>query len=152
MRVQLCGGGAGKARHQHRASVVLIDGPTDLVRKVRGLTRARRTEDSVFARNRMIRPAKVVKIRRAAINRILCHGVLHKSEIEQEFGIEFDRTFAPELARLAPFVEDGLLDMDGDVIQTSLLGRIFIRNIAMIFDPYLEKQKLDSKPLFSKTL
>jgi oxygen-independent coproporphyrinogen-3 oxidase len=91
-------------------------------------------------------------LRRTVINRILCHGVLHKSEIEKEFGIEFDKAFAPELDRLAPFVTDGLLDVDGDVIQTSLLGRIFIRNVAMVFDPYLEKQKLDSRPLFSKTL
>ncbi|MGH9681641.1 MAG: oxygen-independent coproporphyrinogen III oxidase, partial [Candidatus Acidiferrales bacterium] len=91
-------------------------------------------------------------LRRAVINRILCHGVLHKSEIEREFGVDFDRTFATELDRLAPFVADGLLDMNGDVMETSLLGRIFIRNIAMVFDPYLEKQKLDSKPLFSKTL
>jgi len=38
------------------------------------------------------------------------------------------------------------------VLSTSLLGRIFIRNIAMLFDPYLEKQQLESRPLFSKTL
>jgi oxygen-independent coproporphyrinogen-3 oxidase len=74
------------------------------------------------------------------------------SEIEQEFGIAFDKTFAPEIARLAPFVSDGLLELDGDMMRTSMLGRIFIRNIAMVFDPYLEKQKLESRPLFSKTL
>jgi oxygen-independent coproporphyrinogen-3 oxidase len=91
-------------------------------------------------------------LRRAVISRILCHGVLHMSEIEQEFGIAFDKTFAPEIARLAPFVSDGLLELDGDMMRTSMLGRIFIRNIAMVFDPYLEKQKLESRPLFSKTL
>jgi len=91
-------------------------------------------------------------LRRTVINRILCHGVLHKSEIEKEFGIDFDKAFAPEIEHLAPFVADGLLEIEGDLIQTSLLGRIFIRNIAMAFDPYLEKQKLDSRPLFSKTL
>jgi hypothetical protein len=32
------------------------------------------------------------------------------------------------------------------------LGRIFIRNAAMIFDRYLTEQKMDAKPLFSKTL
>jgi hypothetical protein len=37
-------------------------------------------------------------------------------------------------------------------IRTTWLGRIFIRNLAMIFDPYLEKQHLNAKPLFSKTL
>jgi oxygen-independent coproporphyrinogen-3 oxidase len=91
-------------------------------------------------------------LRRTVISRILCHGVLHASEIEHEFGIEFDKTFAPEIARLAPFVSDGLLELEGGVIRTSLLGRIFIRNIAMVFDPYLEKQNLESRPLFSKTL
>ena len=91
-------------------------------------------------------------LRRTVISRILCHGVLHASEIEREFGIVFDQTFAPEIARLAPFISDGLVDLDGGVIRTSLLGRIFIRNIAMVFDPYLEKQKLESRPLFSKTL
>jgi hypothetical protein len=37
-------------------------------------------------------------------------------------------------------------------IRATWLGRIFIRNLAMVFDPYLEKQQLVSKPLFSKTL
>jgi oxygen-independent coproporphyrinogen-3 oxidase len=91
-------------------------------------------------------------LRRTVISRILCHGVLHTSEIERQFGIVFDETFAPEIARLAPFISDGLVDFDGGVLTTSLLGRIFIRNIAMVFDPYLEKQKLESRPLFSKTL
>jgi oxygen-independent coproporphyrinogen-3 oxidase len=91
-------------------------------------------------------------LRRTVINRILCHGLLIKAEIDREFGINFDETFAPEIARLASFVSDGLVDLDGGMIRTSLLGRIFIRNIAMVFDPYLEKQKLDSRQLFSKTL
>ena len=91
-------------------------------------------------------------LRRAVISRILCHGVLHKSEIEREFGIVFDETFAPEIARLSTFVSDGLLEIEGGVIRASLLGRIFIRNIAMVFDPYLEKQQLEIHPLFSKTL
>jgi oxygen-independent coproporphyrinogen-3 oxidase len=91
-------------------------------------------------------------MRRSVITRILCHGMIRKSEIEREFGINFDQTFATEIARLAPFVADGLVEIQGDEIGTSLLGRIFIRNIAMIFDPYLEKQKLESRPLFSKTL
>src|ERR1700716_2738775 len=91
-------------------------------------------------------------LRRTVISRILCHGVLHTSEIEREFGIVFDDRFAPEIVRLAPFISDGLVDLDGGVLSTSLLGRIFIRNLAMVFDPYLEKQQLESRPLFSKTL
>ena len=91
-------------------------------------------------------------LRRTVISRILCHGVLHKNEIEREFGIDFDQTFAPEIAKLDSFLSDGLVEFDGDWIRTSLLGRIFIRNVAMVFDPYLEKQKLESRQLFSKTL
>jgi oxygen-independent coproporphyrinogen III oxidase len=91
-------------------------------------------------------------LRRAIISRILCHGVLHKSEIEREFGIVFDQTFAGEIARLGSFLSDGLVELEGDLIRTTMLGRVFIRTIAMVFDPYLEKQKLESRPLFSKTL
>ena len=39
-----------------------------------------------------------------------------------------------------------------DEIRVTLLGRIFIRNVAMLFDPYLEKQHMAENPLFSKTL
>jgi oxygen-independent coproporphyrinogen-3 oxidase len=75
-----------------------------------------------------------------------------KEEISQEFGIDFDRYFAEELTRLEPFREDGLIVLDPNEIRTTPLGRIFIRNAAMLFDPYLEKQHLNAKSLFSKTL
>jgi len=42
--------------------------------------------------------------------------------------------------------------LEPEEIRATWLGRIFIRNLAMVFDPYLEKQRLAAKPLFSKTL
>jgi oxygen-independent coproporphyrinogen III oxidase len=92
------------------------------------------------------------RLRRALITRLLCHAVICRSEISREFGVDFDDYFAPELARLHPFVEDRLIELKGDEIRVTFLGRIFIRNLAMIFDPYLEKQHLAEQPLFSKTL
>jgi oxygen-independent coproporphyrinogen-3 oxidase len=92
------------------------------------------------------------RLRRAVISRLLCHTIVLKQEIWQEFGIDFDSYFADELARLEPFREDGLVILNPGEIRTTWLGRIFIRNLAMIFDPYLEKQRLNAKPLFSKTL
>ena len=92
------------------------------------------------------------RLRRALITRLLCHAVICKGEIGREFGIDFDDYFAPELARLRPLVEDRLIEFGDDEIRVTLLGRIFIRNLAMIFDPYLEKQRLAEQPLFSKTL
>ena len=71
---------------------------------------------------------------------------------EKEFGIDFDTYFAPELQRIETPRDDGLLVISNDEIRATWLGRIFIRNLAMVFDPYLEKQHLDAKPLFSKTL
>jgi oxygen-independent coproporphyrinogen III oxidase len=89
-------------------------------------------------------------LRRAVINRILCHCVLVKGEIEAEFGIVFDEYFAAELARLQVPARDGLVDIGPDRITVLSLGRIFIRNIGMAFDRYLEKPR--DKPVFSRTL
>jgi oxygen-independent coproporphyrinogen-3 oxidase len=91
-------------------------------------------------------------VRRAVINRLLCHTVVPKQEIEKEFAIHFDDYFAKELRHLELPRADGLLTIENDEIRATWLGRIFIRNLAMYFDPYLEKQQLDAKPLFSKTL
>jgi oxygen-independent coproporphyrinogen-3 oxidase len=91
-------------------------------------------------------------LRRAVISRLLCHTIVIKDEISREFGVDFDGYFANELRRLEPSREDGLVLLERGEIRTTWLGRIFIRNLAMIFDPYLERQQLAAKPLFSKTL
>jgi len=92
------------------------------------------------------------ELRRAVISRLLCHTVVHKAEIENEFGIRFDEYFAPELARLGEYRADGLINGSQDEIRVTMLGRIFIRNVAMVFDAYLKDQAPESRPLFSKTL
>ena len=92
------------------------------------------------------------RLRRAVIGRLLCHTVVLKDEISREFGINFDEHFAEELRRFEPFREDGLVLHENGEIRATWLGRVFIRNLAMVFDPYLEKQQLAAKPLFSKTL
>lgn len=92
------------------------------------------------------------KLRRSIINRILCHTIILKSEIERDFGIEFDAHFAPELARLRELEGDGLVRVEGDRIQVAPLGRIFIRNIAMAFDAYLNRAEAARTQVFSKTL
>jgi oxygen-independent coproporphyrinogen III oxidase len=91
-------------------------------------------------------------IRREVISRLLCHTVIVKDEISKKFGIHFDEYFAAELEHLKMPQEDGLVVINDKEIRTAWLGRIFIRNLAMVFDPYLEKQQLAARPLFSKTL
>jgi oxygen-independent coproporphyrinogen-3 oxidase len=92
------------------------------------------------------------RIRRAVIGRLLCHTVILKHEIEREFQIAFDSYFALELARLEEPRHEGLVNLGPDEIRVTPLGRIFIRNVAMTFDRYLEEQRMLQRPLFSKTL
>ncbi|MBN1476361.1 coproporphyrinogen III oxidase, partial [Candidatus Sumerlaeota bacterium] len=90
------------------------------------------------------------RLRRAVIYALMCHGHLDKGEIESRFGVDFDDHFAPELSRLAPMVEDGLLTMQSDRIEVTLLGTIFVRNIGMVFDTYLSAPR--TQPTYSRTL
>jgi oxygen-independent coproporphyrinogen-3 oxidase len=91
-------------------------------------------------------------LRRAVIGRLLCHTVIPKREVEREFSINFDEYFAQELERLEEPRTEGLVALDSAEIRVTALGRIFIRNVAMIFDHYLREQQMDKRPLFSKTL
>lgn len=109
-------------------------------------------EDRGIATMRGYRHSEDDLLRRAVINRLLCHTVVIKEEISHEFGVDFDQYFAAELAQLEAPREDGLVLVDSKEVRATWLGRIFIRNLAMLFDPYLEKQHLNAKPLFSKTL
>jgi oxygen-independent coproporphyrinogen-3 oxidase len=92
------------------------------------------------------------KLRRSVINRILCHTVVVKSEIERDFGIDFDEHFASELGRLRELECDDLVRLDNGRIEVAPLGRIFIRNVAMMFDEYLKRPEPQRRRVFSQTL
>jgi oxygen-independent coproporphyrinogen-3 oxidase len=92
------------------------------------------------------------KLRRSIINRILCHTVVVKSEIERDFGVDFDEHFASELGRLRELERDDLVRLDDGRIKVAPLGRIFIRNVAMTFDEYLKRAEPERRRVFSQTL
>jgi oxygen-independent coproporphyrinogen-3 oxidase len=89
-------------------------------------------------------------LRRSVISRLLCHCILHKKEIEDEFNIRFEGYFAAEIKQLRRLESDGLVVLLPETIEVTLLGRIFLRNIGMVFDTYLRTPK--DRPIFSKTL
>jgi oxygen-independent coproporphyrinogen-3 oxidase len=91
--------------------------------------------------------------RRWVIGRLMCHGELRAAEFEAAFGQPFASRFASELAQLEPFLADGLLERaaDGSLVVMPL-GRLLVRNIAMVFDAYLAEQRKGEKPMFSKTV
>lgn len=90
------------------------------------------------------------KIRSRVIQNLLCHAVVVKKEIEQEFSIQFDSYFKNSLEQLIPLVQDGLVEISKDEVRPTEIGRVFLRNIAMPFDAYLPKP--GEKKVFSKTI
>jgi oxygen-independent coproporphyrinogen III oxidase len=92
-------------------------------------------------------------LRREVITRLLCHCVVKKREIEKEFGLRsFDETFSNATAKLPGLVADGMAVTNAEEIRVTTMGRIFIRNVAMLFDAYLEKKSDDAPKIFSRTL
>ena len=49
--------------------------------------------------------------------------------------------FAPELEKLRALEKDGLLTLRGSEVELTRLGRIFVRNIATVFDAYLARDQ-----------
>ncbi len=79
-------------------------------------------------------------LRRAVITQLICHFGLMFSDIEQNFGIDFNVYFQPELDELGVMQMDGLISMDDHSIQVLPAGRLLIRNICMVFDRYLREK------------
>jgi oxygen-independent coproporphyrinogen-3 oxidase len=89
-------------------------------------------------------------LRKEVIYSLMCYGGIDKTQISDSFDIDFDIYFAEEIKQLPPFEEDGLMELTGEGFQLTLLGNIFVRNIAMVFDKYLRAPK--KQPTFSRTL
>jgi len=89
-------------------------------------------------------------LRREIIMKILCHGIIIKSEIEEKYDINFDRYFAFEIKKLKELEKDRLI-LNSKIIEVTSSGQYFLRNIACIFDYYLQrkdgKQKVYSKSI-----
>ncbi len=90
------------------------------------------------------------RLRRSVIQRLLCHGVIVKADVEREFGIRFDGLFADALESLRPLADDGLVELLPSEIRATPVGRVFLRNLAMPFDAYLSVPA--DRPVFSRTL
>lgn len=80
-------------------------------------------------------------IRQDVIMSIMCRMGIDFNEIAEKWGINFSDYFSDELARLEEFQNDGLVVRTSDNIQITEQGRLFLRNIAMCFDYYLNESK-----------
>lgn len=111
-----------------------------------------RIEAGRLATERGLRIGHEDKLHRAAITRIMCDLELDKAAFGQEWGIDFDAHFdcAADLTEMA---EDGLVTLEGELVRVTDTGRLFLRNIAMLFDAYYRKQAISGEaPRYSKTV
>jgi oxygen-independent coproporphyrinogen III oxidase len=94
-------------------------------------------------------------LRRHVITQIMCNFHLDMRDVERRFGIVFRDYFATELAKLtgddSP-VSHGLLEAGEATLDVTPRGRLFVRNVCMAFDRYLEAMKNPDKPAFSRTV
>jgi len=80
-------------------------------------------------------------IRRYIIQQIMCQFKLDFSKISREFNIDFRSYFKTELEKLVPLNDMGLIELTIDGFKVSNRGRFLIRNVAVIFDKYLQQKQ-----------
>ena len=71
--------------------------------------------------------------RRQIISQIMCNFFV-------DLGPDAGTHFAPELLQLAELEKQGLLRLDGSQVELTELGRVFVRNVALVFDQYLHAE------------
>jgi oxygen-independent coproporphyrinogen-3 oxidase len=94
-------------------------------------------------------------LRRHVITALMCNGHLDVRDVEARFGVVFADYFAAELAALAaPGAPqaDGLVAVGPDTLDVTPTGRLFVRNVCMVFDRYLAARTGGATPVFSRTV
>ena len=88
--------------------------------------------------------------RRDVIMALMCHGRVAFADIDARHAGGMREDFAPELAALAPFVDDGFVELRDDAVQVTPQGWFVVRAVAMVFDRYLRDGA--SRERFSKVV
>ncbi len=89
-------------------------------------------------------------IRQWVINALMCQFTINKAEFKSMFNVEFNFYFAREQTHIVECQKQGLLDFNDNTMTISEIGKLFIRNICMGFDAYLQKRSPEVK--FSNTI
>jgi oxygen-independent coproporphyrinogen-3 oxidase len=92
------------------------------------------------------------ELRRDVIHTLMCNFVVDRKAIEAKHGIVFAEHLRESLAKLEPFVADGMCEIDDAGVRAIGLGQVFVRNLAMCFDAHLEPKLAAKDPVFSRTV
>ncbi len=82
------------------------------------------------------------RIRADVIQSLMCFDELDTERFGGQHAIDFDAYFAPEMERLSPLTDDGLVSFDGRTIRVTSRGRLLLRSIAMVFDRHLNRSPM----------
>jgi len=88
-------------------------------------------------------------VRRDIIQCLMCRGQLAIHDIESRYALDFKTSFSGELTALELLESDGLVTHHDAMINVTERGRALLRNIAMVFDAYLQRT---SQPQYSKVI
>jgi len=90
-------------------------------------------------------------IRQHVIMELMSNFKMDIKRFNADFDVDFNTYFADDLPGLQPFIDEELVRVDDDHIECSETGTLLIRNIAMVFDAYMNRHA-GSKKTFSKTV
>jgi len=82
----------------------------------------------------------------------MCRYLIDLPLIESETGEDFDEYFPGVGAQLDELTADGLLTRTARFFTVTVMGRLLLRNIAMVFDAYLPDMLAQGKARFSRTV
>ena len=82
----------------------------------------------------------------------MCNFVVDRRAVEARHGIVFGEYLRASLDKLAPFVADGMCQIDDTSVRAVGLGQVFVRNLAMCFDAHLDDKLAAPEPVFSRTV
>lgn len=89
-------------------------------------------------------------LRRKVIMKLMCDYELDITSIENEFRINFNEYFSNSLEKLKEIEKDDLVEISAEKIRVKGMGIMIIRNIAMMFDGFIERNDVLTK--YSRTL
>jgi oxygen-independent coproporphyrinogen-3 oxidase len=81
------------------------------------------------------------QIRYDAIMHIMCNLYIDYAQISDQLGLDFAEYFAADIASLDDLEADGLVRRETGGLHVTPLGRLFVRIVAMRFDPYLRSEE-----------
>ncbi|ANM32443.1 hypothetical protein ABI59_22925 [Acidobacteria bacterium Mor1] len=91
------------------------------------------------------------RIRRHVIRELMCNFTVDYADFRRRFATPFPDYFDDALERLQHEVDASFWSSDDERLAVTPAGRLFVRNISMVFDRYLSPSH-DDRPLYSKTV